>query len=322
MSIKSLGTEGWIVDIRPKGREGKRIRKKFPTKSEAQQYERWIIATQNNKDWVGKPADRRQLLELINLWWLHHGQTLKDGEASKRKLEIMDEMMGHPRADQINHAFFSDFRSKRLLKGIKSTTVNREQERLSSVFGSLIALGLFHNENPMSKFKKIRVTGSEMGFLRKDEIEGLLKKLKGDDLLVVKLCLSTGARWSEAAELRSEHTIRDRVTFVDTKNGKNRTVPISDELFKQITGNKRRVLFPDVDYVNVVKQLKSVAPDLPKGQAVHVLRHTFASYFMMNGGNILALQKILGHANIVQTMVYAHFAPDYLMDAVRFNPLA
>lgn len=139
--------------------------------------------------------------------------------------------------------------------------------------------------------------------------------------MVVKLCLSTGARWSEATGLRSEHAIRDRVTFVDTKNGKNRTVPISEELFKQITAQKRRVLFPDVDYVNVVKQLKAVAPDLPKGQAVHVLRHTFASYFMMNGGNILALQKILGHANIIQTMVYAHFAPDYLMDAVRFNPL-
>jgi site-specific recombinase XerD len=42
---------------------------------------------------------------------------------------------------------------------------------------------------------------------------------------------------------------------------------------------------------------------------------------MMNGGNILALQKILGHATIKQTMTYAHFAPDYLLDAVRFNPL-
>jgi site-specific recombinase XerD len=42
---------------------------------------------------------------------------------------------------------------------------------------------------------------------------------------------------------------------------------------------------------------------------------------MMNGGNILTLQKILGHSNIQQTMVYAHLAPDYLQDAVRFNPL-
>ncbi|EFE4865564.1 tyrosine-type recombinase/integrase, partial [Escherichia coli] len=58
------------------------------------------------------------------------------------------------------------------------------------------------------------------------------------------------------------------------------------------------------------------------GQAVHALRHTFASHFMMNGGNILTLQKILGHAKIQTTMIYAHLAPDYLQDAVRFNPIA
>ena len=81
------------------------------------------------------------------------------------------------------------------------------------------------------------------------------------------------------------------------------------------------MLFPGANYMTILRCLKQVAPELPKGQAVHVLRHTFASHFMMNGGNILALQKILGHANILQTMVYAHFAPDYLSDAVRFNPL-
>ncbi|HHS9533006.1 integrase [Raoultella ornithinolytica] len=41
----------------------------------------------------------------------------------------------------------------------------------------------------------------------------------------------------------------------------------------------------------------------------------------MNGDNILVLQKILRHVKIQQTMVYAHLAPDYLQDAVRFNPM-
>ncbi|ESB35668.1 phage integrase [Salmonella enterica subsp. enterica serovar Agona str. 0292] len=41
----------------------------------------------------------------------------------------------------------------------------------------------------------------------------------------------------------------------------------------------------------------------------------------MNGGNILVLRDILGHADIKMTMVYAHFAPDHLEDAVTKNPL-
>ncbi|MGL5224250.1 MAG: tyrosine-type recombinase/integrase [Aeromonas sp.] len=61
---------------------------------------------------------------------------------------------------------------------------------------------------------------------------------------------------------------------------------------------------------------------LREGQLSHVLRHTFASHFMMNGGNILVLQRILGHSSITMTMRYAHFAPDHLDDAVRLNPLA
>lgn len=205
--------------------------------------------------------------------------------------------------------------------GRKATTVNRECERLSAVFGTLIELKLFNDPHPLAELKMVREKVTEMGFLTADEIRRLITTLSGDDLQLVKLCLSTGARWSEASGLRSEHAIKDRVTFVDTKNGKNRTVPISHDLFTEITKGKTRILFPNARYMTILRCLKEVAPDLPKGQAVHVLRHTFASHFMMNGGNILALQKILGHASITQTMVYAHFAPDYLSDAVRFNPL-
>jgi integrase len=53
----------------------------------------------------------------------------------------------------------------------------------------------------------------------------------------------------------------------------------------------------------------------------HLLRHTFASHYVMAGGNILALQKILGHSTVQMTMIYAHLAPDFLgdeMDRVKF----
>jgi len=61
---------------------------------------------------------------------------------------------------------------------------------------------------------------------------------------------------------------------------------------------------------------------LPKGQSTHVLRHTFASHFMMNGGKILVLQQILGHASITDTMKYAHLSPTHLEDEMRSNPLS
>ena len=59
----------------------------------------------------------------------------------------------------------------------------------------------------------------------------------------------------------------------------------------------------------------------PLQRSWHALRHTFASHFVMSGGSILALQKILGHHDIKQTMTYAHLAPEFLgdeMDRIKF----
>jgi integrase len=58
------------------------------------------------------------------------------------------------------------------------------------------------------------------------------------------------------------------------------------------------------------------------GQLTHILRHTFASHYMMGGGDILGLQRILGHATIAMTMRYAHMSPDHLESALHLSPLA
>jgi integrase len=56
------------------------------------------------------------------------------------------------------------------------------------------------------------------------------------------------------------------------------------------------------------------------GQLTHILSHTFSSHYMM--GNILSLQRILGHSSITMTMRYAHLSPDHLESALRLSPLA
>jgi site-specific recombinase XerD len=60
---------------------------------------------------------------------------------------------------------------------------------------------------------------------------------------------------------------------------------------------------------------------LPDGQLTQSLRHSFASHFIMSGGNIIALQRILGHASLTMTVRYAHLAPEHLQEAKSQNPL-
>lgn len=163
-----------------------------------------------------------------------------------------------------------------------------------------------------------------MDFLTKEQIGQLLdecgRENNNDLVSIVKLCLSTGARWSEAEELNKSQVTKYKVTYIKTKGRKNRTIPISEALHDSFPEVKKGRLFKKC-YGAFRSALERTDIELPTGQLTHVLRHTFASHFMMNGGNILVLQRVLGHTDIKMTMRYSHFAPEHLEEALRLNPL-
>ncbi len=86
-----------------------------------------------------------------------------------------------------------------------------------------------------------------MTYLSRQEIAALLQTMNGDDRRVALLCLSTGARWSEASTLHAGQVINGRVTFLKTKNGKKRTVPVSPAVEREIKTCESGPLF-SVDY--------------------------------------------------------------------------
>lgn len=320
MSIKKLEDGRYEVDVRPRGRDGKRIRKKFDRKADAHSYERSIIAKYQDNDYLNRPADKRRMSEFVELWWMLLGRNLPYAATRLSTINGVCRDMEDPMLYQIDSRCLINYRAYRLGEGIKASTINHDLFALSGVFKSMAEIDEYHGENPVSSLAPLKEVRSEMSYLTTDEIDHFLAQLKGDYYRIAVLCLATGARWGEAYGLKAENIVHNNVMFSHTKNGDKRVVPISQEVADIIKTRESGRLFR-VSYSRFRKMIKEAKPNLPDGQAAHALRHTFATHFMIKGGNIITLQRILGHSDVSQTMTYAHFAPDFLADAVSLNPL-
>jgi len=237
-------------------------------------------------------------------------------------MKAMCEKMGNPIARKLTANNWSEYRAKRLEK-VSIKTVNNEQTYLNALFNELIRLNEI-KANPIRLVRSLKYKQPEMGFLTHDEIPILLDELKNSRnesaYIVTKIALSTGGRWGEVESLTGRQIKNNQITFINTKGGKNRTIPITEELSKEIPIKNGKLFTSCIGAFR--KALIRTGVQLPKGQSTHILRHTFASHFMMNGGNILVLKEILGHANINDTMRYSHFSKTHLEDAIKLNPIS
>ncbi|WAF85197.1 tyrosine-type recombinase/integrase [Metapseudomonas otitidis] len=261
---------------------------------------------------------------MISLWYNLHG---RDGKRRLSKLEQVAVRLRNPIARLLDASDYSAMRRKRLDAGVSPKTMNNELGYIRAVFNELRDLGQLDYDNPLASVKPLKLQERELSWLTQDQIGELLDAIctgceNPHTELVTLLCLATGARWSEAEKLPPNRLKGNVVAYAGTKSGKVRSVPISRELADRLRKHWRTHGQFTSCITSFRRALKRTTIKLPKGQAAHVLRHTFASHFIQNGGNLFTLQKILGHSTVAMTMRYAHLAPDHLQDAVRFGPSA
>lgn len=140
--------------------------------------------------------------------------------------------------------------------------------------------------------------------------------------LIVLFLLDTGARIGEVLKLRvSDINLDDLLVTLDGKGRKQRVVPFSFELRKSVHRyisefNRKpdSLLFAtsaetELGRRNVLRDVKAVCLSLgftaPR-RTLHATRHTFATAYLRHGGNVFALQRVMGHSDLETTKRYAH----------------
>jgi len=309
----------WVWDAKLGGRNGKRVQKTFETQAEAKRYDLHIRSEyKKDKDWNHThERDERRLDELVNLWYEYHGKRLKDAQGRLQILNLIVSHLKNPMICNFTKHDFLKYRNKR--NDLTPNTINHHHAYLSAVFNELVRLDLL-DRNPIHGIRKFKITERELSFLTEDQIVLILNTLKKrsiDTYMAVKICLSVGTRWSEAVGVKAKNIVNNRISLTDTKNGRIRQLPITDSLATEI---KENLPFKD-GYSTFKRIIKELDIKTPKGQLTHILRHSFASHFIMNGGDILTLQKTLGHSDLKMTMRYAHLSPEHLEKITKLNPI-
>jgi len=196
-----------------------------------------------------------------------------------------------------------------------------------------------HIEKP-----SIRLLNNDFQYLKtKEEIRSFLysaHKINENVYFLYNVALNTGMRLGELAALKWKNIdFNTRLITVarsfngPTKNGEIRRIPILDSILpllkeKYIENGKNQesLVFPNKHgkmydasariFQEILHQALALAsfPKIEKKGKLywyisfHDLRHTFASHWMMNGGDIFKLKDILGHKSIQMTMRYAHLS--------------
>lgn len=126
-------------------------------------------------------------------------------------------------------------------------------------------------------------------------------------------CL-TGVRISDIKRLRHDMLINNTLVFTPHKTrgfAKVVKIPLIPDAMELIGSEAGLIFRPYTDQA-MNRMLKKIVYlcGIVKPVTFHSARHTFATNFLRVTKNIAALQQLLGHTNIKETMIYAHVLQD------------
>lgn len=160
----------------------------------------------------------------------------------------------------------------------------------------------------------------EIGFLYEDEVQAMIDNAFSlRNQFVISLLYSSGIRLSEFLSLNRD-SIRDRTFNVIGKGGKNRLCFIDERTEKLMTKYLKtrkddcealvvsNVYKKRMTPTNVQLLIRNSAKraGIERRVTPHMLRHSFATNFIRNNGNMRYLSRMLGHSDINTTMIYTH----------------
>lgn len=252
----------------------------------------------------------------------------------------------HGEEAEITARRIREFVAHRLASGKSHLTARAELTALRALFTFLVLDEVIaRDENPMRLVPNPKGPMRDIVPLTGQQVQRLLdcfdldKPAQRRDQVICLLILDTGLRVGEVVRLTMGDIDFDRSSIaVDGKGRKHRTAYVGRKMEEVLhdymencrpgIANGHDTLFPPTrrstsatmqpHYLSEIIRKKMDEAGIPRmNSSGHRLRHTFAANFVRAGGNVFALQRLLGHSKLDMTRRYVMLAEEDLAEAHR-----
>jgi integrase/recombinase XerD len=231
-------------------------------------------------------------------------------------------------------------------RGLAARSVARRRSAIRTYFAFLVEEGHL-SEDPTEKLESPRVSRILPGVLTYSEIEAVMDTVAAlsedaypnapRDAAMLEALYGAGLRVSELIGLRvRDLLLEEGLVSVDGKGDKRRIVPLGGRAVRALQRYLRQRR-PELDrgksegvvFLNqhgrplsrmgawkiVRKHVRNAG--IEKRVTPHTFRHSFATHLLEGGADLVAVQEMLGHADISTTQIYTHVDRRYLQEEHR-----
>jgi len=239
----------------------------------------------------------------------------------KSSIEKLKEFKPELSFTEIDHDLIENYR--RWLKTTKGNDINTIYTALKNfkTYVNIAKRKGVISESPFDSYQIRRATPERL-FLLERELESLWLRYnkkwhtEGNQRVLrhfLFMCF-TGLRISDLKSITTDNIIGDKLIFFPqkTRNIKRKPckIPLNSYAKQLIAdeGAKSGLLFNCLSEGKMNEMIKKLvqADKIYKELTLHCARHTFATIWLNKTKDVVALQQLLGHSDIKQTMIYVH----------------
>lgn len=244
-------------------------------------------------------------------------------EGEIRAFDWLEKSFPITRIQQVTPALLDQVRTKWIEAGRGKYVINRDMRSLKTAMYWSERQGFIPKQD-WASVKFIKTPKGRLHFLTLEDLAKLKSVCRGVWRTILFLGSRAGLRpseiywleWSDIDFANGRVHIAPKRHWIP-KDYERRWVPMPPDLREYLAtlAEKRtdsRVLGPE-DEIPTTDSMTVYFTRLARKAGLtatpYTLRHTYASHYVQNGGNIYKLRQYMGHSDISTTQIYAHLAP-------------